>query len=176
MQQFMPTWTTFHEAKFLVVLTAFLCLSVTVPLPVVFLLATVCGFLWDAQTVLLADPINAEIGHRAVQAPRFGTSIILFGFCGAIMNGIRPLFRSGKWYLAVILLAITSFLFLMSEYAVIDFVRNTFSIDRTVLSKSAATSAICAAISPAFFLLLKLISHITRYRIFEEPHTRRRTS
>ena len=51
-QQFMPSLTALYGSRLLLVALVFLCASVTVPVPVMLLLAFVCGFLTDAQNTL----------------------------------------------------------------------------------------------------------------------------
>ena len=51
-QQFIPSLTGLNGSRLLLVALVFLCASVTVPVPVMLLLAFVCGFLTDARHAL----------------------------------------------------------------------------------------------------------------------------
>jgi cell shape-determining protein MreD len=173
-QQFVPTFIALYNARVFLLLIVFLCIAVTVPLPVMFLFALICGFLWDAQCTLGSPAVDTSIYLDPVASLRFGTSILLFGFAGLLMHGFRPLFLQGKWYVSALLTGIATFLYCMSEYALIDFVRGSFTIDRGVLSQCGYTSLFSIIVSPVVFAVLFTIARLFDHSIVETNRAKRR--
>ena len=104
------------------------------------LLAFICGLLWDAQHTLGPQGGDPEIYSNPVESLRFGYSIILYAMMGLLMQGIQPLFRRGKWHISSILAGIAIFLYLFSEYLLLNFVRGDFTFPP--VSFTASTSPV----------------------------------
>lgn len=166
-QQFLPAFIDLYNARVFLLLIVFLCIAVSVPLPVMFLYALICGFLWDAQCSLGSPAVDTSIYTDPVASLRFGTSILLFGLAGLLMHGFRPLFLQGKWYLSALLTGIATFLYCLSEYSVIDFIRGSFTVDRGVLSQCGYTALFSVAVSPLIFGLLFYLARLFRHSIVE---------
>ena len=86
LQQFVPAFIALYNARVFLLLAVFLCIAVTVPLPVMFLYALICGFLWDTQCAISTSNLDASVYVDSIQNIRFGSSILLFGLAGALMN------------------------------------------------------------------------------------------
>jgi cell shape-determining protein MreD len=172
-QQFLPSFADLYNARVFILLIVFLCIAVSVPLPVMFLYALMCGFLWDAQCTIGSPEVDTSIYQNPVPSLRFGSSILLFGFAGLLMHGFRPLFLQGKWYLSALLTGIATFLYCITEYAAIDFVRGSFTMSRGVLSQSGYTALCSIIVSPFVFWLLFYLARLFDHSIVETKRPQR---
>ncbi|MEM1084674.1 MAG: hypothetical protein AAGI48_11240 [Verrucomicrobiota bacterium] len=164
-QQFIPSLTGLYGSRLFLVALVFLCAAVTVPVPVMLLLAFVCGFLTDAQNVIGPHGGDAEVYTHPVEHLRFGYSIVLYGIMGYLMHGIQPLFQQGRWQFSAMLSGIAVFLYLMSEYFLINFIRGDFVVNPTVQLRIACSSALTMVFSPLVFWLLFRLADWSGYRI-----------
>lgn len=164
-QQFIPAFTGFHNARILLVQLVFLCAAVTVGTPTMLLLALVCGFLWDSQCGLGPAGGDPDVYSQPVESLRFGYSILLFGGMGYLMQGIQPLFRQGKWQFSALLTGIAVFLYLSAEYALITFVRGEFILTRATVLQVVITSLLTMLFSPMIFWLLFGIANLCQHTI-----------
>ncbi len=167
LQQFLPAIGNLHGAKVLILPLTFLCAAVTVDFATMLILAYLCGFLWDAQHTLGPHGGDPEVYKEQVESIRFGYSIILYAMMGLLMQGIQPLFRKGKWHISSLLSGIAIFLYLFSEYLLINFVRGDFVFPSTVFYRIYLTSALTMLFSPlvfwVIFQLAKFSQHTIRY-------------
>ena len=92
------------------------------------------------------------------------------------MHGFRPLFLQGKWYLSALLTGITTFLYCITEYAAIDFVRGSFTMSRGVLCQSGYTALCSIIVSPFVFWLLFYLARLFDHSIVETKRQPRRFS
>jgi len=164
-QQFLPALTMLNGSRMLLVPLVFLCGAVTLPTPLMLGLAFVCGFLTDAESTLGPHGGDPEVYTRPVEALRFGYSILLYGVMGFIMQGIQPLFRQGRWQVSTLLTGVSVFLYLLTEYLLINFVRGGFSFGRGTLFKIVFTSGLTTLFSPLVFWLLFRIADWSGYTI-----------
>jgi len=153
-EQFIPALTFLYGSRLMLVALVFLCAAVTVPAPVMLLLAFVCGFLTDLQNTLGPHGGDPEVYQPAVEPLRFGYSIVLYGVMGFLMQGIQPLFRQGKWLASALLSGFALILYLSAEYLLINFVRGGFEWSEPTLYKVGFTSALTMLFSPPVFWLL----------------------
>lgn len=173
LQQFVPVFDGLHHARILLVQLVFLCCAVTVPMPVMLLLAFTGGFLWDAQSTLGPHGGDPEIYTRQVESLRFGYSILLFGAMGTLMQGIQPLFKRGNWQSSAFLSGVAVFLYLATEYALIHFVRGDWVVNRPTLLKMGFTSLLTMLFSPLFFALLFKLASWYDHSIHPEAQRRK---
>jgi hypothetical protein len=140
------------------------------------------GFVWDALhhiSVKWADIAHAAMELDAVppaSGGAFGFSIFLYALLGALMHGIRPLFRRGRWELPVLMTGAGTFLLLTLEYAFINFRRAGFSFPVEVWEHIAATSVLSTIVAPMVFLLINWLAKLSGYRIRYEGLRRRWTT
>jgi cell shape-determining protein MreD len=154
-QQFIPTFTFLHGAQLLLVTLVFLCASVTVPTPVMLALAFLCGFLNDAENVIVATGAgDPDVYGRPEPSLRFGYSILLYGLIGYLMQGIQPLFREGRWWVPTVLAGLSVFVYLSIEYLLINFIRGGFVFGRETFLKIALSSGFAMFCSPVVFWAL----------------------
>ena len=175
-QQFIPALTGLYNSRLLLLTLVFLCASVTVGPPVMLALAFVCGFLWDAQNAL--GPAGGDLSgvyKFPAESLRFGYSIVLYGSIGYLMQGIQPLFRQGKWQFSTFLVGISIFVYLLSEYLLINFVRGDFRFPLPTLYQITFTSAFTMLFSPLVFWILYQIAERFGYKIpFEGLQTKKK--
>lgn len=176
-QQFIPALTGVYNSRLLLVTLVFLCASVTVGPPVMLALAFTCGFLWDAQSWMGPPSGDPEIYKYPAESLRFGYSIILYGVTGYLMQGIQPLFREGKWQFSTLLVGVSIFVYLVSEYLIINFVRGDFVFPRATLFQIGFTSGLTMLFSPVVFWILHHIAaafgHEIRFEGLKKKRRRR---
>lgn len=167
-QEFMPAIEFAYHARLLLVHTMFFCVAVTVPYPVMLLLAAVAGFVFDAryhQPVHLPGSSQPELV--------FGFTILLFGLTGSLIQGVRPLFRRGRWELPVILIGVCVFGGLMIQYLVISFHRGGLLLTAEMWFQMLMTSLFSMLAAPLILLLLSRLARRCGFRIRLEGITRR---
>jgi len=164
-QEFLPVFEWAYGSRLLLVHTVFLASSVAVPFPVMLLLAFVCGFLWDARYHIPIYPDEASFGFITQSEIPFGFTILLFGLTGALIQGVRPFFRKGRWELPVFMIGLCTALALLLEYLVLSFHRGGLEIYPEFWWKLLMTSLFSALVSPFLLLLLSRVADRTRYRI-----------
>jgi len=174
-QQFIPVLTGAYNSRLLLVTLVFLCASVTVRPPVMLALAFICGFLWDAQNALGPPGGDPDVYKYPAESLRFGYSIILYGLIGYLMQGIQPLFREGKWQFSTFLVGVSIFIYLISEYLIINFVRGEFQFSRATFFQITFTSILTMLFSPVVFWSLFQIAERFGHEIrFEGLNKKRR--
>jgi len=164
-QQFLPVLSSWHEARILLLPTVFLCIAVTVPVPIMLLMAFICGFLWDAQHLLTHSSGDPHIYTDPVPTLRFGYSIILYAAMGFIMQGIQPLFKRGVWYLSILLAGIALFFYLIAEFALLTFVRGDFVFSSEIFFRILISAALTMPFSFLIFLILFKLAKLCKYQI-----------
>ncbi|GAA5481865.1 hypothetical protein [Haloferula sargassicola] len=172
-QQFLPALTALSGSRILPVALVFLCAAVTLPPPGMLLLAFVCGFLTDLENWIGPHGGDPAIYQFPVETLRFGYSIILYGVMGMLMQGIRPLFRRGNWQLSALLAGIAVFLYLTSEFLLINFIRGGFSFGSRTLMKISLSSALTTLFAPLVFWILFALAERFHYTIRLDTQRRR---
>jgi len=173
-QQFIPAFTSFHHSRILLVQLTFLCTAVTVGQPTMLLLAFIGGFFWDAHCALGPHGGDPEVYVQQVESLRFGYSIILFGAMGFLMQGIQPLFKQGKWQFSAFLSGIAILLYLVAEFATINFVRGDFTLPASTVMQMLTTALLTMLFSPLVFWLLFRIAKACDHLIDPDANRRRR--
>jgi len=164
-QQFLPAISGLYGTRVLLLPLVFLCCSVSVDFATMLLLAFICGLLWDAQHTLGPQGGDPEIYSNPVESLRFGYSIILYALMGLLIQGIQPLFRRGKWHISSILAGIAIFLYLFSEYLLLNFVRGDFTFPPSVFYRIYLTSALTMLFSPLVFWIIFQLASSCHYTI-----------
>lgn len=164
LQEFVPVFDWAYSSRLLLVHTVFLTIAVAVPFPAMLGLAMLSGFLWDARYHI---PIYSEatLGTLTQSELPFGFTIFLFGLLGAIIQGVRPLFRRGRWELPVLMIGICTALGMLLEYSVISFHRGGLEIPTELWWKLLMTALFSSLISPCLLLLLSRAADRVRYKI-----------
>ena len=178
-QQFIPALTGVYNSRLLLVTLVFLCASVTVGPPVMLALAFICGFLWDAQGALGPAGGDPAVYKYPAESLRFGYSIVLYGLIGYLLQGIQPRFSQGKWQFSTFLVGVSIFIYLVSVFLIINFVRGDFLFSRATLFQIIFSSVLTMLFSPVVFWILFQIAEKFGYEIrfegLKKKPRRRRT-
>jgi hypothetical protein len=175
LQEFVPVFAWAYGSRLLVVHTVFLSAAVAVPFPAMLALALVSGLLWDARYHVPIYPDEAALGFVTQSEIPFGFTIFLFGLGGSLIQGLRPLFRRGRWELPVLMIGVCTGLILILEYLVLSFHRGGLSAPPELWWKLLMTSLFSALLSPFLLLFLTRAADRTKYRIRMDGLKRRHT-
>jgi hypothetical protein len=175
LQEFLPVFDWAYGSRLMLVHAVFLAAAVAVPFPVMLGLALVTGLIWDARYHIPVYPDEATLGMLTQSEIPFGFTILLFGIMGALIQGVRPLFRRGRWELPVFMIGLCTGLTLLTEYLVISFQRGGLEISMELWWKLLMTALFSSLVSPFLLLLLSRVADRMRYRIRTEGLKRRHT-
>ena len=173
-QQFMAPIGWAQGGFVFVVAAAFFCCAISVPFHVMLGLAIFTGLLWDGLHVVI--PESGELmsnSQAAMKDVGFGTSILLFGLLGTMMQGFRPLFRRGRWELPIIMTGFGTFQFLLIQYLLVNFALGGLVFPSSAWFKIISTALLCMLISPLIFYILHRLAKATGYQIRYEGLRRR---
>lgn len=159
-QEFVPAVEWAYFARLLLVQTTFFCAAITVPYPVMLFLAAVTGFFWDARYHI---PVYYEGSNHAELD--FGFTIFLYGLMGSLIQGLRPLFRRGRWEMPVFLIGVCTFLSLVIQYLVLSFHRGDLYLSTEMWFQMLMTSLFSMAAAPLILLLLSRLAKWSGYQI-----------
>lgn len=165
LQEFIPAAHWAYDARLLLLHSVYFCAAITVPFPVMLGLAFVAGFLWDAR-------YHVNLGEGTGELA-FGLTVLLFGFAGAFLQGIRPLFRRGRWELPVLMVGLASFGVLMVEFLVISFQRGGLAFFSGLWLKVLVTSLFSMLAAPALLYFFSALARRVGYRIRMEGIARK---
>lgn len=174
LQEFMPVFEWAYGARLLLVHTVFFAVAVSVPFPAMLMLALATGFLWDARYYV---PIYADGGTSGLLGQAelpFGFSILLFAVAGAIIQGVCPLFRKGRWELPILLIGLCTALVLVLEYLVIGFHRGALAASPEFWWQVVMTALFSSLVSPFLLLLLSSVAGPRSRARFGGPQRRQR--
>lgn len=177
-QEFLPAIEFAHQARVLLPPVLFFCSSLSVSFPVMLIFAFFTGFVWDARHLpYKADKVkfsdaselsmngHAETRERSRGNPPPGYSILLFGALGTVMQGIRPLFKRGRWELPVVMVGVATFTWLLVEYLLMSFLRGRFYFPDGLWTKLITDALLSMLAAP---LLLYCLHSFARVLRFEE--------
>ena len=133
--------------RFFIVQTIFFTCSLSVPFALMLLFAFLTGLTWDS--IHMAIGVNNDIG--------FGYSIFLFFITGSLMQGMSPFFSRGRWEAPVMLVGVSTLLFLLIEWFLISFARAQFVFPQNFWRYLWVSVFFGMVVSPFFlYLILKL--------------------
>lgn len=172
LQEFIPVLEWAYHSRMLLVHATFFCAAVTVPYPVMLMLAFVAGFVWEARYHL---PITAgnEVAAFSQAELHFGFTIFLFGLLGSVIQGVRPLFRRGRWELPVLMIGVCTLVGILIQYLVISFHRGGFNWTGDLWFNMLMTALFSMLASPFILLLMSRMAKWTGYKIRMEGITRK---
>ncbi len=165
LQEFVPVFEWAYGARLMLVFTVFLCASVTLPFPAMLLLATFTGFVWDARYhVPLGD--SSELS--------FGLTVFILGILGLFIQGVRPLFRRGRWEVPVFMVGTMIMTGLLIEFLLISFHRGGLEFPAGIWFMMLMTSLFSMLFAPFILLLLSRLAKKTGFNIRLEGITIKR--
>jgi len=172
-QEFIPFFEWAYYSRLLLVHTVFYCAAVSVPFPAMLLLALFTGFIWEARYHLpVYTTLNMGTGPTQAELP-FGFSIFIFGLMGSFIQGVRPLFRRGRWELPVFLIGICTAGGMIIEYLMISFHRGGLEVPPELWWKMLMTALFSTLVSPFLLLLFSRLADRVGFKIRMEGITRR---
>ena len=195
LQDFIPAFDWAYGSRIFLVPVVFFACSVSVPFPVMLVLAFGTGFLWDARNMVSPDyaeklaagvtagnihfgDIGQTAGQLEIAVPHsgatFGFTIFLYALLGCFMQGIRPLFRRGRWELPVLMTGIGTFLLLLLEFLWINFRRGGFVFPVEIWYHLFTTALLSMFVAPLIFFLIDTLARLSGYRIRYTGLTNRR--
>jgi hypothetical protein len=175
-QEFIPGLEIAQFATLFLPAVFFFSASVAAPFSMMLLLAFLTGFIWDARNLpgvmeslsgvedVFGTGADVELGAGSHPLP-FGLSIVLFGMLGTLLQGIRPLFKRGRLELPVLMVGLAIFVWLMSQYLIITFLRGSLQFPVGVWSKMITDSLLAMLAAPLIFLLLYSLARLSSYEI-----------
>lgn len=141
----------------------FYVIALTVPYPVMLFFALATGFMWDARYAL---PLESPLP--------FGTRVILFALMGSFMQGIRPLFQRGHWFLPVIMVGLAVLFQRISEFLLISFTAGNFQFSAEIWMTMIATSIAAMLVAPFLLIIISRVAKRCGYQLeFEQFMFRR---
>jgi hypothetical protein len=152
---FIPELTRAFGARVLIVPVIFFACALIVPFPVMLGFALVTGLLWDAR-------------HMVVEPSRsvaFGYSIVLFAVTGALMQGVRPLFRRGRWEFPLLMVGLATVMLLALEWFLVSFQRGNFLVESQFWYRAWTSALLGMLVSPLLFFLIFKLAKATGFRI-----------
>lgn len=179
-QEFVPTLEFAQQARVLLPPAFFFSAALSVSFPVMLAFALFTGVVWDARHLPYrherpgaaeysemgtAGP-DVELHATTGGSPLMGYSAILFGGLGTLMQGIRPLFKRGRWELPVVMVGLATFLWMLVEYLLMSFLRGSFVFPARIWTKLITAGLLSMLIAP---LLLFALHSLARLFRFEQP-------
>jgi cell shape-determining protein MreD len=177
-QEFIPPIEIANMATLFLPAVFFMCASVAVPFMMMLVLAFLTGVIWDARYLppaamdVLQQPESLSLlGSSSADTSlgggnlAFGISILLFGLLGALMQGVRPLFKRGRLELPVLMVGAGTFFWLFAQYLLITFMRGSFNFPSGVWSKMVTDTLLGMLVAPLIFLALHWIARLSSYEI-----------
>lgn len=174
LEEFIPAVAMAHNARLFLAPVFFFCASVAVPFPMMLCLAFTTGLLWDARYLPM---VSIDSGVEQVASASlggvtsngndlgFGISILLFGVLGMLMQGIRPLFRKGRWEMPVLMVGFVMMVWLLTQYLLMTFLRGEVFFPRQLWVKLVSDALMAMLASPLFYLCLHTLAGATNYEI-----------
>lgn len=182
LQDFIPIIPWAYQATLNLVYVTFFACAISVPFPVMLLLAFFTGFLFDAKNLVLSADLDViqQAKNLGVVLPStgatFGFSIFLFALFGSFMQGIRPLFRKGRLELPVLMCGLGTFLMLLFEYLWINFRRGGFFFPKEIWYFITTTALLSTLVAPFAFFFIHKLAKFSGYHIRYEGLAYRRWS
>lgn len=173
LQEFIPVFGWAYSSRLLLVHTVFFAIAIAVPFPAMLFFALLAGFLWDARYhVPVVSPEAAADAITSAELP-FGFTIFILGLTGALIQGVRPLFRRGRWELPVFMIGLCIVIGLLLQYLAISFHRGGLETPPELVWKLIMSGLFSALISPFLLLLLTRLADRTRFRIRSDDQKRK---
>ena len=186
-QELIPAIEFAQQARVLLPPVFFFSSALSVSFPVMLFLALFTGLVWDARhlpyrpekakaeapTELVAPGRGERREARAQgmgQLP-VGYSIILFAVTGTLMQGIRPLFKRGRWELPVIMVGVATLVWLLVEFLLMSFLRGSFEFHPGLWTKLVTNTLLAMLVSPVLLFLLHSLQKIFHYEVRNEGFT-----
>jgi hypothetical protein len=175
----LPAAAIVENARLFLTPVFFFAASVAVPFPMMLLLAMLAGFIWDArwlQGPALQAPASEFSGTAFSMVESnlatdpgaglvFGASMLLFGVMGTMMQGIRPLFKKGRWELPIFMVGFATAVWMTLQYSILCLSRGNGHYVDEIWTKLVTNTLLSMLAAPIIFLALHLLARATNYEI-----------
>jgi hypothetical protein len=186
MQEFIPPIEFAQQARVLLPPVFFFSSALSVPFPVMLCFALFTGLVWDARhlpykpdkvnaapaTELVSNDLSERFSAHGGDLP-FGYSTFLLGVMGTLMQGIRPLFKRGRWEVPVIMVGLAIFAWLLIEYLIMSFLRGSFVFPPGMWTKMITQALLAMLVSPVILFILHTFARTLHYEVRQEGLTYR---
>jgi hypothetical protein len=142
------------RAMVMVVPLYFFSAAMTVNFPTMLGMAAVCGLSWDCAFTFPEGPDNDGV---------FGFSMLLFGFIGVVMQGVRPFFVRGRWEVPVAVIGVGIFLFMFLEFLLLSLSRAELHFPGQMWVKISVSTLMSMILAPVVFWMLYRLAAWTGY-------------
>lgn len=182
-QEFMPVIEFANQARLLLPAVFFFCASLSASFPMMLILALATGLVWDARNLPyppekitraqvsqmddLGQP-DVDEARSGLGTLRVGYSVVLFAIAGALMQGIRPLFKRGRWEFPVFMVGIATFTWLLVEFLLMSFLRGSFEFHNGLSTKLITCSLLGMLVSPIILFVLHMLANWFNYEVKHE--------
>jgi len=121
----------------------------------------VAGLMWDC---LNYTPVEGRADFP------FGGTILLYAGIGALMNGLRPLYLRGLWYIHAVVAGMLTSVLVLVEFIIITFRREPFALiwPREIWQRVGGSGLVAAVIAVPLFLILNWVGR--RAGLFNPRH------
>lgn len=125
----------------------FLCGAAALPVWNMLVLAFTAGLMWDCMHFM---PVEGRVDFP------FGGTILLYAGIGGMMNGLRPLYLRGLWFIHAAAAGVLTATLVLVEYVIITFRREPFALvwPREVWTRIGGTALVTAFLAAPLFLFL----------------------
>ena len=151
LSDFVPALAIAFGAKLLMLPAIFFACALTVGFPMMLAFAFVAGIGWDARYMVVGDGVGVG----------FGYSVILFAITGSLLQGVRPLFRRGRWELPLFIVGAATSILLVAEWFLLSFLRGSFSWPGNFWYQVWASTLLCMLMSPLMFYVIFKLGRLT---------------
>ena len=128
----------------------FLCGAAALPVWNMLCLAFAAGLMWDCMNFI---PVEGRVDFP------FGGTILLYAGIGAMMNGLRPLYLRGLWFIHAAIAGVLISVLALVEYIIITFRREPFALiwPREIWARIGGAGLVAAALAVPLFLMLNWV-------------------
>ena len=151
LSDFVPPLSIAFGARLLLVPAMFFACALTVRFPLMLAFAFVAGVGWDARHMVVEEGSGTG----------FGYSVFLFALTGSLLQGVRPLFRRGRWELPLFIVGAATAILLVAEWLLISFQRGSFACPDNFWYQVWASTLLCMLISPVLFYLIFRLGQVS---------------
>lgn len=181
-QEFVPVLEFAHQARVLLPPVFFFSAALSVSFPVMLALALLTGLTWDARHLPYRHdrPKAVEYNELGVAVSQvelraetgaslpLGYSSVLFAGLGMLMQGIRPLFRRGRWELPVLMVGLATFAWLLVEYLFMSFLLGSFVFRPQLWTYLFTNSLLAMLAAPLLLFTLHTLAGWLRFERTED--------
>lgn len=180
-QEFIPAIEFANHARVMLPPVLFFSASLTVSFPMMLFLALFTGLVWDARhlpykpderpAVEISELVRDNHVEKASTSGGVlpvGYSMFLFGVTGTLMQGIRPLFKRGRWELPVLMVGVATLLCLLVEFLMMSFLRGSFEFHPGLWTKLVTNTLLAMLVSPLLLFMLHTLARLVHYEVRNE--------